>query len=110
MAHNPAKLELTLSLLKADIAQFVNEFGADIPGVSVIADESYCDFDLRRFRGCHAQQICKLSSWRTEVVGLFPNESLHRPPRRRHTVGAKQRMGNPALSLHDAGSHRQLGR
>jgi hypothetical protein len=65
IAHNPAKLGLTLSLPRTDLAKFLDEFGSDIPDVVVVVDESYCDFDLKQFRGWHAQQICKLSSWRT---------------------------------------------
>ena len=43
---------------------------------------------------------------RTEVVGIFPNEAAHHPPRRRDPARAERRMGRPALPLHDPGKRR----
>jgi hypothetical protein len=63
-AHNPEGIRLVLSLPDADTAAFHNQFGKDLPNIDVVADESYCGHDLKKFRGWHSQQICKLASWR----------------------------------------------
>jgi hypothetical protein len=69
--RNPGGVQLTLSLPDGDIPAFINEFGSEVPGVRVVADESYCAHDLRQFRGWHGQQICKLMSWRTMTAEQY---------------------------------------
>jgi Family of unknown function (DUF6492) len=64
-AHNPENLLLTLSLPERHIPGFGETFGTNIANVSVVADESYCELDLSNMAGWHAQQVCKLMSWRT---------------------------------------------
>jgi Family of unknown function (DUF6492) len=63
-ANNPENLQLTLSLPADDLPTFRAEFGTDLPNVSVISDESYCDHDLSDLGGWYGQQVCKLMSWK----------------------------------------------
>jgi len=63
-AHNPEDLQLTLSLPDNDRVLFESAFSESRRNVRIVADESYCGEDLSRFPGWHAQQICKLMSWR----------------------------------------------
>ncbi len=62
--NNPDGLRLTLSLPRDDKNAFHDRFGHDIPQLRLVHDEDYCPFDLRSMSGWHAQQLCKLSSWR----------------------------------------------
>jgi Family of unknown function (DUF6492) len=62
--HNPDGLRLTLSLPSTDIGAFEDFFGSKFDNVKLVTDESYCEHDLSQFPGWHAQQICKLMSWK----------------------------------------------
>jgi hypothetical protein len=62
--HNPSDLKLTLSLPASDVSEFCNTFGRNISNLNLVADQSYCDEDLRTVPGWYGQQICKLMSWR----------------------------------------------
>lgn len=63
-AHNPENLQLTLSLPEAHIPAFREGLGTGLRNVRMVADESYCEQDLSRMAGWHAQQVCKLMSWK----------------------------------------------